>query len=380
MKTLKTNINHAFNAFFPGKPLMVFAPGRINIIGEHTDYNDGFVFPAAIDKGIVAAIQKSIDSYSRIIALDVKDELQIDLNSLKSIENGGWKNYVIGVVAEIKKLRPELSNFNIAFGGNIPIGGGISSSAALENSIGFAINELFDLNIPREELIRVSQRADHNYVGVKSGIMDHYASMFGEKDKALLLDCRSQTSEKYPINLNDYEFLLINTNVSHTLASSAYNERRETCETISEKLNKKALRDCTLLELDTLLDTIPFENYKQAKFVIEENIRVHKASKALEQANLDLLGELMYQSHSGLQHQYKVSCDELDFLVDLTKGNANVLGARMMGGGFGGCTINLIKKEHSKQFMPSIARAYHQKFGKKCDFYQVSISNGTRII
>ena len=359
---------------------MAFAPGRINIIGEHTDYNEGFVFPAAIDKGIVAAVQRSDSPLCKIIALDVEDELELDLNNLHALKNGGWKNYVIGVIAEIRKLRPEIGNFNLVFGGNIPIGGGVSSSAALENSIGYALNSLFELGFSKKELIKISQRADHNYVGVKSGIMDQFASMFGEKDTALLLDCRSLNYEKHIIHLGEYQFLLINTNVSHSLASSAYNERRATCERVAALLGKSSLRDVSERELTSLKGKIPEADLKKAHFVISENKRTHLAAQAMNENDLNSLGKLLYHSHQGLQNEYEVSCEELDFLVDLTRENDTILGARMIGGGFGGCTINLIKKDAIEDFRSSTSAAYFKAFNRSCTFYDVNISGGTHLI
>lgn len=380
IKNLRNKIGAIFEKEFNEVPLMAFAPGRINIIGEHTDYNDGFVLPAAIDKGIIAAVARS-DSYnSRIIALDAEESIQIDLNNLNPITNGGWKNYVLGVIAEIKKLRNALGNFNLVVGGNIPIGGGVSSSAALENSIGFALNNLFNLNLSRLDLIKISQRADHNFVGVKSGLMDHYASMFGEKNKALMLDCRNLTAIKFDILLNDYTFLLVNSNVSHSLASSEYNERRNTCEKIASLLGKKSLRDVTMEDLKNLKDVIKISEFEKCAFVINENARVHKASEFLASQDLESLGDLMYKSHEGLQHHYKVSCEELDFLVDLTRENTKILGARMMGGGFGGCTINLIHKDNLATFKEHTLQVFTDKFGHECLFYEGNINDGTRLI
>ena len=380
IENLRKKIAVIFEKEFDETPIMVFAPGRINIIGEHTDYNDGFVLPAAIDKGIIAAVTRSDSNSSSIIALDIEDSIQIDLNNLNAISNGGWKNYVIGVVAEIKKLRDGLGNFNLVVGGNIPIGGGVSSSAALENSIGFALNRVFNLNLSRLELIKISQRADHNYVGVKSGLMDHYASMFGEKSKAIMLDCRNLTARKLDILLNNYTFLLVNSNVSHSLASSAYNKRRNTCEKIASLLGKKSLRDVSMEDLLNLKDEIEISEFEKCAFVINENDRVHKASEFLATQDLKALGDLMYKSHEGLQHHYKVSCEELDFLVDLTRTNTNILGSRMMGGGFGGCTINLIHKDHLAIFKERTLQVFTDKFDHECLFYEVTINDGTRLI
>jgi galactokinase len=378
--TLISRIKKSFQDTFRTKPLMIFSPGRINIIGEHTDYNDGFVFPAAVNKGIVAAIQKSDSEKSVAYAVDKEQKIEFSLNSLKPSAQGNWENYVFGVVAELKNRSKTIGNFNIAFGGDIPGGAGMSSSAALENSVVFGLNELFDLGLTKAEMILISQKAEHNYVGVKCGIMDQYASMFGIKNSALLLDCRTVQSKPYKIDFKDHQLVLINTNVKHSLSDSAYNDRRSVCESISEMLKIKALRDATVYDLEGLKNKITPENYQKALFVIEENNRVIEASKAIEAGNLKALGKLIYASHKGLQHQYKVSCKELDFLVDQAKLNTHILGARMMGGGFGGCTINLIAKTETESFKSFISESYKNKFGKDCSIYSVELSDGTGII
>ena len=256
----------------------------------------------------------------------------------------------------------------------------MSSSAALENSVVFGLNEVFNLGLTKEDMILISQKAEHNYVGVKCGIMDQYASMFGIANNALLLDCRTVTSKPYEIDFKDHELILINTNVKHSLSDSAYNDRRSVCESISEKLKVKALRDATEYDLEGIKDKVTPENYQKALYVIQENNRVIQASKAIEDGDLKLLGELIYASHNGLQNQYKVSCEELDFLVDQAKLNTKVLGARMMGGGFGGCTINLIAKSETEAFKASVSEAYKNKFDRECTIIEVELSDGTNII
>ena len=365
---------------FKIEPVLVYSPGRINIIGEHTDYNEGFVFPAAVDKGIVAAIQKSDSNTSIAYAVDKNETIEFSLNTLKPKPQGCWENYVLGVVSEIQNRSKTLGNFRIAFGGDIPGGAGMSSSAALENSVVFGLNELFDLGLSKDDMILISQKAEHNYVGVKCGIMDQYASMFGIENSALMLDCRTVKSKPFEIDFKDYELILINTNVKHSLSDSAYNDRRSVCESIAEMLSVKALRDATAYDLEAIKDQVTPVNYQKALYVIQENERVVKASKAMEKGDLKSLGKLIYASHSGLQNQYKVSCEELDFLVEQAKSNPNILGARMMGGGFGGCTINLISKRETPSFKTSISEAYKEKFNKACSIYSVKLSNGTHLI
>lgn len=374
------DVKHAFVKTFKTDPLLIFSPGRINIIGEHTDYNDGFVFPAAVDKGIAAAIGKSDLGRSTAIALDMDSTIEFELDKLKPSKKGSWENYVLGVVAEIQNKNIKVGDFNIVFKGNIPGGAGMSSSAALENSVVYGLNDLFDLGLSKHDMILISQKAEHNYVGVNCGIMDQYASMFGIKNNALHLDCRTVESKPYEINFKDHQLMLINTNVKHSLSDSAYNDRRAACENISELLEIKALRDATEKDLKTIIDKVTPANYQKALYVIQENERTLKAAKAIEDGDLVTLGKLIYQSHEGLSNQFKVSCEELDYLVEQAKKNIHVLGARMMGGGFGGCTINLIAKSEAKKFAEQTSKAYKQKFDKECSVYFIQLSDGTHIV
>jgi galactokinase len=376
-------INEVKNKFiktFKVAPLLVFSPGRINIIGEHTDYNDGFVFPAAVDKGIAAAIQKSDTGSCTAIALDLDSIIEFELDKLKPSKEGSWENYVFGVVAEIQNRNKVVGDFNIIFKGNIPSGAGMSSSAALENSVVFGLNELFDLGLTKREMILISQKAEHNYVGVNCGIMDQYASMFGIKNNALLLDCRTIEAKPYKIDFKNHQLILINTNVKHSLSDSAYNDRRSACESVAALLKVKTLRDAIQEDLEKIIDKVTPENYQKALYVIQEIDRTQKAAKAIENNDLERLGALIYASHNGLKNQFKVSCVELDFLVDQAKKNKNVLGARMMGGGFGGCTINLIAKTEAKSFSKSVSKAYQKKFNNECSVYFVELSQGTHLV
>ena len=378
--TLINNVKNTFIRTFKTDPLLIFSPGRINIIGEHTDYNKGFVFPAAINKGIVAAIQKSELDFSTAYALDLDGKVEFNLDKLKPLKEGRWENYVYGVVHEIQNKNKLIGNFNIVFKGNIPSGAGMSSSAALENSIVFGLNELFDLELSKHDMILISQKAEHNFVGVKCGIMDQYASMFGLKNHALLLDCRTIESQPYEIDFKDYQLMLINTNVKHSLSDTEYNDRRSACKSISKLLSVKALRDATEADLEKIIDKVTPANYQKALYVIQENSRTLKAAKAIEYGDLETLGSLIYQSHNGLSNQYKVSCHELDFLVDQAKANPNILGARMMGGGFGGCSINLIDKTQAEAFAEKVSKAYNREFNKTCFVYFIKLSEGTHLI
>lgn len=377
---LISSIKERFISTFESEPTMIFSPGRINIIGEHTDYNDGFVFPAAVDKGIVAAIGKSDSRTSIVCANDINETIEFSLYEIRPLSQGKWQNYIFGVVAEIQNRSKVIGNFNLVFGGDIPSGSGMSSSAALENSVVFGLNEIFKLGLSKQDMILISQKAEHNYVGVKCGIMDQYASMFGIENNALLLDCRTIKSQPFELDFKEYELILINTNVKHSLSESAYNDRRSVCESIADMLNVKSLRDATEYDLESIKDRVTPENYQKALYVIQEIERTVKASKAIEEGNLKALGKLLFASHDGLHNQYKVSCEELDFLVTQAKLNGHILGARMMGGGFGGCTINLIQKTETESFKSFVSEAYKNKFNKACSIYHVKLSNGTGLI
>ena len=379
-KKLVNKVKNSFKDQFKTKPLIVFSPGRINLIGEHTDYNDGFTFPAAINKGIALAISKSALNVSSVYAINKEELYEFTTENIKPLLDGGWRNYVLGVVAELQNLGKKLGNFNSVFAGNIPGGAGMSSSAALENSFVYGLNDLFELGLTKNEMILVSQKAEHNFAGVKCGIMDQYASMFGVKKSALLLDCRTIESKPYKIDFKEYKLMLINTNVKHDLSESAYNDRREVCEKISSLLQISALRDASKEDLDELIGKISDEEYQKALYIINENNRVKQFSEAINKDDIAALGDLLYQSHEGLSTKYKVSCEELDFLVDSAKECPNVLGARMMGGGFGGCTINLVKKHEFKVFKKDIARKFRNKFKKECSAYSVKLSKGTKIV
>jgi len=379
-KKLVKKVKNSFKNQFKTKPLIVFSPGRINLIGEHTDYNDGFAFPAAINKGIALAISKSALNVSKVYAINKEELYEFTTENIKPLLDGGWRNYVLGVVAELQNLGKKLGNFNSVFAGNIPGGAGMSSSAALENSFVYGLNDLFELGLTKNEMILVSQKAEHNFAGVKCGIMDQYASMFGVKKSALLLDCRTIESKPYKIDFKEYKLMLINTNVKHDLSESAYNDRREVCEKISSLLQISALRDASKEDLDELIGKISDEEYQKSLYIINENNRVKQFSEAINKDDIAALGNLLYQSHEGLSTKYKVSCEELDFLVDSAKECPNVLGARMMGGGFGGCTINLVKKHEFKVFKKDIARKFRNKFKKECSVYSVKLSKGTKIV
>ncbi len=379
-KELIKEVTRSFKTHFESEPIIVFSPGRINLIGEHTDYNDGFVFPAAINKGIALAIQKSDSSTSTVVAFNKNDTYAFTLDAIEPLENGDWRNYILGVVAELQVLGKSVGNFNGVFAGNIPGGAGLSSSAALENSFVYGLNALFELGLSKHEMILVSQKAEHNFAGVKCGIMDQYASMFGIKNSALLLDCRTITSKPYKIDFKDYKLMLINTNVKHDLSETAYNDRREVCENVSKLLGIVALRDASKEDLETIKSDISEGDYQKALYVIEENDRVRQFSVAIEKNDLETLGDLLFQSHEGLSIKYEVSCAELNFLVDRAHESSSVIGARMMGGGFGGCTINLVLKKDVKSFKQEVSNRFKDEFGRACTIYKVKLAQGTHIV
>ncbi|RAV30044.1 galactokinase [Sinomicrobium soli] len=384
-QALKDRINTLFKEKYNGSPLLIQSPGRINIIGEHTDYNDGFVLPGAIDRYIISAMARNgSPDECRVFAADMDEEIRFSLDDVKPSEKGSWQNYVLGVVSEIGKRGVQLQGFDIVFGGNIPKGSGLSSSAALENAITFGLNELFGIGMSRTEMMLLSQKAEHNFVGVQCGIMDQFASMQGKGEHVLLLDCRSLDFSPVAIDFSDYEILLINSNVKHSLADSAYNDRRESCESGVRILQSafpeiKALRDASETQLSEVKDRLDPDTYEKCLYVIQENDRVQEAVKAIKNNDIPLLGSLLFQSHAGLEHQYEVSCPELDFLVEKARENNDILGSRMMGGGFGGCTINIIRKGAAEAFVASVEEEYTRKFDKKPSIYNVALTDGTGI-
>jgi len=366
-------------------PIIAQAPGRINIIGEHTDYNDGYILPAAIDRKALFRLARNGSKKKVVITSEnIGNQHTFKLDKFEPLDNG-WENYVMGVVSELQKLGAKLEGFQGTFVGNVPIGSGMSSSAALECSLAFGLNELFNLGFDKWQLIKASQMAEHNFVGIKCGIMDQFASVMGKKNHVMLMDCRSLEYEYFPMDLGDYQLLLLNTNVSHQLASSEYNLRREECDEgvkiiKTEFPDIKNLRDVSFEMLQQASTSLPKHVYKRCHHVITENSRVLASSKALVERNFELLGKLIYESHYSLQNDYEVSCPELDFLVNETIDHPYILGSRMMGGGFGGCTINLIKKDKSDEFVKLVSKSYRDQFGINLNKYSVHISDGASII
>ncbi len=372
-----------FSEKFSQHPLIVRSPGRVNIIGEHTDYNDGFVLPAAIDKSIYAAVSKRNDKEIHLFAANFNESVETTITGIQPCNN--WPTYIFGLVDQLLKHNYTISGFNLVLDGDIPAGAGLSSSAAVECATVFALNELFELGIDKMQMVKMAQMAEHTYAGVKCGIMDQFASMFGKKDHAIKLDCRSLQYEYIPLNLEGYKLVLFNSNVKHSLASSEYNVRRQQCEDgialIQVKYpDVKNLRDVTTDMLDECVKAKDELVYRRCKFVVEEIGRLTDACNDLTKGDLKELGKKMFATHEGLSKDYEVSCKELDFLVDAVKSNANVLGARMMGGGFGGCTINIIKNESIEIISETLTKEYNNKMGMELTAYIVQSNDGTCIV
>ncbi len=362
-------------------PEVYTSPGRVNLIGEHTDYNGSFVFPGAIDKGITAAIRFNGTDKVRAYAIDLDEYSEFGFNE-EDLPEEGWAKYLFGVCREIIKRGNSLKGFDTAFAGDVPLGAGMSSSAAIESTYAFALNDLLDLGIDKFELARIGQATEHNYVGVKCGIMDQFISLFGKAGHLVRLDTKTMEYAYFPFDPKGYKLVLLDTLVKHELASSAYNDRRHSCETAAATIAKrhpevKFLRDATMEMLNEAKDDMPAEDYKRATYVIEETQRVRDVSDALERGDYETVGQKMYETHHGMSKIYEVSCEELDFLNDVAREHG-VTGSRVMGGGFGGCTINLVKDELYDSFIKDAKAQFKAKYGHEPKVYDVVISDGAR--
>lgn len=362
-------------------PEVYTSPGRINLIGEHTDYNGSFVFPGAIDKGITAAIRFNGADKVRAYAIDLEESSEFGLEE-NDLPNEGWAKYIFGVCREIIKTGGQVKAFDTVFTGDVPLGAGMSSSAALESTFAFALNDLLNLGIDKFELARIGQRTEHNYVGVKCGIMDQFVSLFGKKGHLIRLDTKTMEYAYFPFDPKGYKLVLLDTVVKHELASSAYNKRRESCEHAARTIARlhpevKFLRDASMDMLNEVKEEISDEDYMRARYVIEETQRVRDVSDALERGDYETVGEKMYETHHGMSKLYEVSCEELDFLNDVAREHG-VTGSRVMGGGFGGCTINLVKEELYDPFITDAKKRFSARFGHEPKVYEVVISDGAR--
>ena len=377
-------VRSRFIKHFDGQTGSIYAsPGRINIIGEHTDYNGGFVFPGAIDKGIMCEIRPNGTDKVRAYSIDLKDLVEFDVNDEKG-PKASWARYIYGIVQEMKKLGVDVKGFNTAFAGDVPLGAGLSSSAALESCYAFALNDLFGNNkVSKWDLVLAGQATEHNYCGVNCGIMDQFASVFGKEGKLMRLDCRSREFEYFPFEPKGYKLVLVDSVVKHELASSAYNDRRKSCENVVAKLKEKypektieTLRDADWDMLQSGNGDVSDEDMSRAVYVLGEKDRVLAVCDALNAGDYETVGKKMYETHHGLSKDYEVSCEELDFLNDIAKENG-VTGSRIMGGGFGGCTINLVKDELYDKFIADAKDKYKAKYGKEPKIYNVVISEGS---
>jgi galactokinase len=382
--SIAENIRSKFKSKFNEEPLLVRSPGRVNIIGEHTDYNNGFVLPAAVDKAIYVAVTKRDDDTIKLYSDDFDELVEFKLKELKP-EKGRWSNYILGVVDQLLQHGHKLKGFNLSFGGDIPIGAGMSSSAAVECSTIFALNEIFKLNVSTLDMVKWSQKAEHKFSGVMSGIMDQFASMYGKKDHVLKLDCLTLDYEYIPLKLDGIKIVLLNTNVKHSLASSEYNTRRAECERGVALVKEhhpevNSLREVSLSMLNEHVAPVDEIIYQRCRYVVEENMRLHAATEDLKEGNIKALGEKMFQTHEGLSKQYEVSCKELDFFVEQVRNDEDVLGARMMGGGFGGCTINLIKEHAVERVINKVSKAYEEEMQKEVTAYITQTEDGTSIV
>lgn len=367
--------------FGQNNPEVYTSPGRINLIGEHTDYNGSFVFPGAIDKGMIAAIRFNDSDKVRAYAVDLDEYAEFGLNE-EDLPSEGWAKFLFGVCREIIKRGGSVKPFDTAFSGDVPLGAGMSSSAALESTYAFALNDLLNLGIDKFELARIGQSTEHNYVGVKCGIMDQFASIFGKKGHLIRLDTKSMEHAYFPFDPEGYKLVLLDTVVKHELASSAYNKRRESCEHAARTIAKRHpevefLRDASMEMLQEVKDEISAEDYMRAEYVIEETQRVRDVSDALQRGDYETVGQKMYETHHGMSKLYEVSCEELDFLNDVAREHG-VTGSRVMGGGFGGCTINLVKDELYDSFISDAKSQFKAKYGHEPKVYDVVISDGAR--
>ncbi len=376
-------IRDEFQKAFKGAKGSVYtSPGRINLIGEHTDYNGGFVFPGAVDCGIMAEIRPNGTRTVNAHAIDLKEDASFSLDDEKGPKQS-WARYIFGVCREMMKRGVKMEGFDTVFAGDVPLGAGMSSSAALESTYAFAMNDIYgDNQVDKFELAKVGQATEHNYCGVNCGIMDQFASVFGKKSQLIRLDCRSLEYKYYPFNPVGYKLVLVDSVVKHELASSAYNDRRKSCEHAVSVISKKhpevkLLRDANFDMLEEAKSELSEDDYKCAKYVIGETDRVLAVCDALEKGDYETVGKEMYLTHEGLSKDYKVSCEELDFLNDIAKKDG-VTGSRVMGGGFGGCTINLVKEELYDKFISDAKTEFKKKFGKEPKVYDVVISDGSR--
>ena len=372
---MQKKIQTIFKEKFGKEGSLYASAGRINLIGEHTDYNGGFVFPGAIDKEIMAEIAPNGTETVRVFSIDINEYVEFGLNE-EDAPSQQWARYIFGICREIIKRGGKVHGFDAVFAGNVPLGAGLSSSAALESCFAFALNDLFNGNtIDKFDLARIGQSTEHNYCGVNCGIMDQFASVFGKKDNLMRLDCRSMEFEYFPFKADGYQLVLLDSKVKHALVDSPYNKRRQSCERVAKLLGVTTLRDATMEMLNEHRSDMTAEDYFRAKYVIKEKQRVLDVCDALVKGDLETVGKKMYETHEGLSKDYEVSCVELDYLNDIAK-ECGVTGSRIMGGGFGGCTINLVRNNLYDKFIETAKRKFAEKYGHEPVVIPVVISDG----
>lgn len=385
MQELIQEITDEFNNHFGDEYILVRSPGRVNLIGEHTDYNDGFVLPAAIDKMIVLAMAPNGTETGRFYSVDMAESFETDITADLQKNSIQWTNYILGAVEQLKKEGYEVRGFDCVFGGNIPIGAGLSSSAALEGGVIYGLSKMFDLQLSQLDMALMGQRVENDFVGVRCGIMDQFVNIHGKTGHALKLDCRSLEYELFPFRRSDIGIVLCDTGIRRELAGSEYNIRRQQCEEGVDKLrihnpHIRNLRDVDLFTLNKYKDELNPVVYKRCRYVLEENKRVHNACEHLVNNDFNSFGQRMYESHYGLRDMYEVSCNELDALVEIAKDSPGVLGARMMGGGFGGCTINLVEENQIPAFISNTQKAYKEITGDDIEIYRTNFGGGTKLL
>lgn len=380
---MKEKVALKFEELYGGGAALYAAPGRINIIGEHLDYNGGFVLPGAVDKGMVAAIKFNGLDHCRVYACDLDENSEFGLEE-KDIPAEHWAKYIFGVCRELTKRGAVIKPFDAVFSGDVPLGAGMSSSAALESCFAFALDDMLGLGFEKMELAKVGQATEHNYVGVKCGIMDQFASMHGKAGHLMRLDCKTGEFVYVPFDpeSHGYKVVLVDTKVRHELVGSPYNRRRESCERTVGAIQKRHpevefLRDAKIEWLHEVIGEVTQEDYIRSLYAIEEVDRLLKACDALEKGDYETLGRNMYGTHIGMSVLYEVSCEELDFCNEIAK-ECGVTGSRVMGGGFGGCTINIVPADKYNNFINTIQDKYKTEFGIECGIYPVIISDGAR--
>ncbi len=373
-------VREVFDSTFHHQPRVFFSPGRINLIGEHIDYNDGFVMPAAIDKGLWFAVAANNTDKVNLYSVDLKESYSTTLQDIQLVK--GWQNYLLGIVDQVQKKQLNLGGFDCCFGGNLPVGAGLSSSAAVECGLLFALNEIFQFQLSRVDIALMGQQAEHTFPKVMCGIMDQFASSMGKKEHVILLDCQSLDYRYLPLKLEEYTLVLINSKVHHSLADGEYNKRRQQCQEGFSILQShlpeaKSFRDLTpqnVIDNKNFLDPVIFN---RCLFVTEEIKRTQSAATLLENNELKAFGKLMYDTHEGLSKLYEVSCPELDFLVEKARAGTSIIGSRLMGGGFGGCTLNLIEKKNWEAIIQNIIASYKEAFSIDAEVYKVGVGDGT---